>query len=116
MKTQTLLTLLALAGLVALAIPSAAAQQPLPAACPTTVGDPDGDGLPEVGSACSTPPCGCNCPVVGGGAHIQAAGQEATVIAATSICEYATLVSVDPGAPDPNGPVVVDPIIITRVP
>jgi hypothetical protein len=111
MKT---LTLLLLAGLVALAVPATA--QKLPTVCPTSVGDSDGDGLPEASSTCSTPPCGCNCPVVGGGAHLQAAGQEATVIGATSLCEYLVIVQADPGAPNLAGPVAVDPIVILRIP
>jgi hypothetical protein len=113
MKT---LTYLLLAGLLCLLLPAVSASQPLPVQCPTSSGDPDGDGAPEATSQCSTPRCGCNCPVVGGGARIQAAGQDATVVAATSGCEDASYVHADPGQPDPTAPVVVTPIVITRIP
>jgi hypothetical protein len=107
------LTLFLLAGLVALAVPGAHAQQ-LP--CGTSAGDPDHDGLPEPSSSCSTPPCGCNCPVVGGGAHLQAAGQDVYVVAATSGCQTAYVAHADLNQPDPNGPVSVTPIVITYLP
>jgi hypothetical protein len=107
------LTLILLAGLVAVAIPTASAQQ-LP--CSTTAGDPDHDGLPEPASSCSTPPCGCNCPVVGGGAHLQAAGQDLYAVAATSGCQTAYVAHADPNSPNAGGPVGVTPIIILYVP
>ncbi|MFO1534153.1 MAG: hypothetical protein ABR586_00640 [Thermoplasmatota archaeon] len=112
MKTLTLTLLL---GLVALALP-ATAQEPPAALCPVSLADSDGDGLPEPTSACSTPPCGCNCPVVGGGAHLQAAGQDLFVVAATSGCQSAYIVHADPNSPDPSGPVDVDPIVILYLP
>lgn len=115
MKTQILLTavVLLLIGLANAPAASAAIQPPTPLPI-VTVGDRDGDGLPEASSEYSTPVCGCNCPVVGGGVELSAAGQRLYVVAATALCQSAYAIDVDPGQPDPTNNPSVEPIIICR--
>jgi hypothetical protein len=76
-----------------------------------TVGDADGDGLPEASDEYATPECGCACPVVGGGFQAEAAGQEVFVAAAAS-CQSGYAYDVGPGEPDPDGDVEFEPFTI----
>jgi hypothetical protein len=59
-------------------------------------------------------PCGCNCPVVGGGATVEAAGQKATVVAATEVvfCGTGVWYDVVTGPVNPLGTVSVTPIVV----
>ncbi|MEA3203031.1 MAG: hypothetical protein QOI63_697 [Thermoplasmata archaeon] len=59
-------------------------------------------------------PCGCNCPVVGGGATVEAAGQKATVVAATEVivCGTGVWYDVVTGPLDPTAPITVTPIVV----
>ena len=81
---------LTVAGLVALlcllAVPGAVAEVPADSAaavqvleCRTYAWDSDGDGHAESWRTCSSPPCYCMCPVVGGVIQLEAAGQEQNV-------------------------------------
>ncbi|MEA3135807.1 MAG: hypothetical protein QOJ26_472 [Thermoplasmata archaeon] len=82
---------LTVAGLVALlclvATPNAIAEPSADAAavqvldCRTYAWDSDGDGHAENWQTCSTPQCGCMCPVVGGVIQLEAAGSEQNVAA-----------------------------------
>jgi hypothetical protein len=83
-----------------------------------TVGDSDGDGLPEasvVGTAGG--PCACRCPVMGGDVDAGAAGQVATAGTRTAlvVCGTRVAAGLTPKAPDPlvtprvGGRLYVDP-------
>lgn len=100
---------LGLVGLGSMPVASAA-EIPLPAG--VTVGDRDGDGLPEAHASAGTPPCLCYCPVVGAGAEVEAAGQEVYAVAIDGLCSYGAAADVDPNAVEPLGPASVDPFLI----
>jgi hypothetical protein len=109
-KLAPFLMLAALCALAFAATPASAAAQ-LPTGCVGTgVGDHDGDGVPEASGSCTTPPCGCNCPVVGAGVELVALGQDA---AATVLlgCGYYLGYDLDPNDVDWDGPVSVDPTV-----
>lgn len=61
--------------------------------CRSVAGDWDRDGENENWNVCSTPPCGCACPVVGAGVVVEAADQERGAWVATSGCQtgYGTM-------------------------
>ena len=70
--------------------------------CRATAGDWDRDGENENWNVCSTPTCGCACPVVGTGVVVEAADQERGAWVATSGCQtgYGTMADeADGGAP-----------------
>lgn len=64
------------------------------------VSDTDGDGLYEAESEFSTPPCGCNCPVVGVTVEADVAGSSSETWAATSGCQTAWDAEADPNSPN----------------
>src|ERR1044072_569635 len=95
-KLPTLLLLAALATLAFASAPATAAPQ-LPTGCTGAgVGDHDGDGVPETSGTCSTPPCGCNCPVVGAGVELVALGQDASGTVLVG-CGYYVAHDLNPG-------------------
>ena len=115
---RTLPTVLLLAALVLLfAGPAAASLQapPLPVERDVNVDDTDGDGWEETdGYVVGGGPCGCACPVVFAGVHMEAAGSEADVVAGTVIlpfCGFGAWWDVDPADPDLMAPIVVDPAL-----
>jgi hypothetical protein len=70
-----------------------------------TVGDSDGDGLPEISVAGTAGgPCACRCPVVIGGAAAGAAGQEVDATGATVlvVCGNRVAAVLDPDPPEPT--------------
>jgi len=77
-----------------------------------TVTDRDGDGQLEDTYTFATPQCGCNCPIVGGGADVEAADQDHYLVAATSVCQWYAQVSIERGSGDILGAYGVDPFII----
>lgn len=71
-----------------------------------TVGDADGDGLPEASaSGVAGGPCACWCPVMGGDTGAGVAGQVAGVETRTAVilCGTRLAATVDPNAPDGSG-------------
>lgn len=111
MRLALLATLL-LVGLALWAPPASSAANPVPPGCGTSARDTNGDGVPDPDSACSTPRCGCACPVVGAGVDVWVAGQEYHAAAATSGCQTAYAAHGTSGTPDPMGPTTVDPYTI----
>ncbi len=77
-----------------------------------TVTDRDGDGIKEDTYTYASPACGCNCPVVGGGADIIAADQDHYIVAATSGCQHYFQVSIERGQANLLGQYSVDPFTI----
>jgi len=70
-----------------------------------TLGDSDGDGLPEASvSALEGGPCACRCPVMGGDAGVDAAGVVASADTRTAlvVCGTRLEAAVDPAPPDPQ--------------
>ncbi len=59
-------------------------------------------------------PCGCNCPVAGGGATIAAAGQRVAFLAATALVVCGVMYSFDleTGAPDATGTPSASPRLV----
>src|ERR1041385_3137171 len=109
-KLLPLLLLGALAALAFAAAPASAASS-IPSGCTGTgVGDHDSDGVPEAAGSCTTPPCGCNCPVVGAGVELVALGQAAPGTALVG-CGYYVAYDLNPGDVDWDGPVSVDPTV-----
>jgi hypothetical protein len=107
-RLTSLLVLGALATLALAATPASATSQ-LPSGCSGGVlGDVDGDGVPEAAGTCQTPPCGCNCPVVGAGVELIAVGQDVsgTLLAG---CGYYLVYNADPGDVDWDGPASLTP-------
>jgi hypothetical protein len=116
MSILSIPALLGVLGLALLAAPASADPlgvaidvQPLPTGC-TGAGpaDLDNDGVPEAYGACTTPPCGCNCPVVGAGVDLVARGQEVDAVVLAG-CGYYLGYDVDPNDVDWDGPIVVQP-------
>ena len=93
--------LTALLGLVAaVTVPPAQAAAEIGALdCNNYYWDQDRDGHHETWNTCSTPECGCYCPVAGGILTVEAAGQEKSVLVFAS-CQsgygQATEASPDP--------------------
>jgi len=118
MRTRTDLTLPAVAALLVLLAAPATASDDLdviPVQRDINVDDTDMDGWEETdGSVVAGGPCGCACPEVFGGVHLEAAGSEADIVVGTVIvplCGVGAWWDVDPADPDPLAPVVVDPAL-----
>jgi hypothetical protein len=105
MRAPLLAALALAAALLTLSLPASATDLGL---VPVSIGDRDGDGLPEVGAGGIVGgPCGCDCPVAGVLVEADAAGQHAEGWAALvllPICGVGAIVDVDPGAVAPNEP------------
>jgi len=72
-----------------------------------TVGDSDGDGLPEASVAVvAGGPCACRCPVLGGAVVAGAVGEVARIDTRTAlvICGTRVAAVVDPGPPERSRP------------
>lgn len=71
----------------------AAAAEVAPLPCRTVAGDWDRDAENEDWNVCSTPACGCACPVVGAGVVVEVADAEHGAWVATSGCQtgFATM-------------------------
>lgn len=82
MRPHTPLTLVLLSLAAVLAVPAVQSQDLSQAVldCSTYYWDTDGDGHYEAWSTCSTPECGCMCPVAGGLLTVTAAGQEKSFV------------------------------------
>jgi hypothetical protein len=68
-----------------------------------SVGDSDGDGLPEVStSGVAGGPCACRCPIAGAATGAEAAGISVAgdTRSALVVCGTRLAAAVDPGAPD----------------
>jgi hypothetical protein len=121
MNLRTPLVALGLLALGLAAVPPAAADLPTLdvstaaavdaglLSCRSTPGDWDRDGESETWNVCSTPTCGCACPVVGAGLVVEAAGQERGAWVATSGCQtgYGTM------ADEGDGDQTVTPFVWT---
>ena len=88
---------------------STAAAPPGLLGCRSVGGDWDRDGENENWNVCSTPTCGCACPVVGTGVVVEAADQERGAWVATSGCQtgFATM------SDDAEGGLPVRPFVWT---
>jgi hypothetical protein len=103
---------LLLLGLIALSPvpvrPAGARAAPAIVAPPrVTLGDSDGDGLPEASvSGVVGGPCACRCPVAGADADARAADQVVSAGAATALVVCGTRIAavLDPGAPGGGSP------------
>jgi len=96
--------LVALGALTGLRSPALASTS-LVGAPQITVGDSDGDGVPEAAaSGVAGGPCACRCPLMGGEAGVAAAGQAVTTgsRSALVVCGTRTSLSANPDAPDAN--------------
>lgn len=110
-KLPPLLLLAALAALAFAGPASAAETAQLPTGCSGTgIGDFDSDGVPETSGSCTTPPCGCDCPVVGAGVELAARGQELDAVVLAG-CGYWLGYGVDPNDVDWDGLVSVEPTV-----
>ncbi len=110
-----ILAILTLTLLASLSVQGAAAADPTivnPGLIEHSVTDRDGDGQLEDTYTFATPQCGCNCPVVGGGADVEAADQDHYFVAATSVCQWFAQVSIERGSGDILGGYGIDPFII----
>jgi hypothetical protein len=95
------LLVLGCSALVGVSRPAMAADGPIEVP-KVSLGDSDGDGLPEVSvSWFAGGPCACRCPILGGATGMQVSGIKVAVEARSAlvVCGTRLGVGVDPGPP-----------------